>query len=332
MSFVYDDRWSHGGIGRFSSEVKKRLNFDFEYISTGCQLSPYDPFFLDAIVHKNKASIYFSPGFNAPFLYASRAIITIHDLMHLNFKEYANLNNKIYYNTFIKRVCKYGLAILTDSEFSKKEIVKWSKINEDKVIVVGCGVENKFTKDVEPYRPGFRYILYVGNHKSHKNIKRMIDAFLKSSLIKSCKFLISGKISSEINKYINFLNAEDVVKFTGFINETDLPSYYKGAAICLQATLYEGFGLPVLEAMACGTPVVTSDITSLPEVAGNAAELVDPYSIDSIAQGLENVYFNRKYQDILIQYGLQRAASFSWDMTANIINNVIHAHSKRNIN
>ncbi|QCU73139.1 glycosyltransferase family 4 protein [Pseudoalteromonas distincta] len=293
---IIDYRWSaNHGIGRFSSEILKNmrgneLQGDFSDI-----FNTLDPvrLYLRCVIGR---AWYISPSYNCPLFWAKRSIITLHDLMHIKFSDYSGLKNKIYYKLLVKLVCKKSPLVFTVSEFTKQEIVTWAGISADKIVVVYNGVDDKYHTDVAPYIMGEPYVFYIGDKKPHKNIRRLIESFSLSKSSNTHTLLLSGVENPEIKNWASEFGVQDKVKFSGFIPEERLPSYYKGAALLALPSLYEGFGLPIIEAMAVGTPVLTSNLTSMPEIAGDAAVLINPLDVDDIARGI----------DLLISEGVKK--------------------------
>jgi glycosyltransferase involved in cell wall biosynthesis len=189
---------------------------------------------------------------------------------------------------------------------------------DENVIVVGCGVDNKFSPIGPRYNPGYPYLLYVGNRKPHKNIDRLLKAFAQSKLSDDLKLVMSGEPDIDTATLIKELKLEDRVVFVGLIDDDKLPEFYRGAVAFIFPSLYEGFGLPPLEAMACGTPVLTSNVTSIPEVVGDAALMVDPYDVEAIASGIKRLVEDSQLRKELSQKGIARAKLFSWDKTAEL--------------
>ncbi|WP_151820763.1 glycosyltransferase family 4 protein, partial [Acinetobacter soli] len=283
---IFDTRWfGEHGIGRFATEV-----YDEDFFQPiklkGNPVSIFDVIKLTIYLVFNK-NFFFSPGFNAPFFFLHRTAITIHDLNHIDVDANTSFLKKLYYNIVLKRACRKAALIFTVSEFSKGRIVDWSGINPDKVKVVYNGVSSAFHKDVQPYLPGFPYIFIVGNRKLHKNEDRALRAFAQADIDKNIHVLFSGKPSDQLVSTAKELQIEDRVKFLGRLSEDELASTYKGALCLLFPSLYEGFGLPVIEAMACGTPVITSNTTSLAEISDDSCILVNPLSITEISKAIE---------------------------------------------
>jgi Glycosyltransferase len=317
---IFDKRWEGGhGIGRFSSEITKRVNFD-GYIKLNIKpTSPLDILITPWYLFSNK-SIYFTPGFNAPWLFVNRSIITIHDLNHIDISGNDSRLKTIYYDFVLKRACKKSLLIFTVSEFSRRRIAEWAGVSPEKIVVVGNGVSKDFRPEGDVFKPGYKYFLCVSNRKLHKNEERLIKAY--STIEDKCgiKLLLTGKETPELKEYIASLDLSDDIYFTGYIDEEKLPSYYRGASALLMPSLYEGFGLPVIEAMACGVPTLASNTTALKEIAEGYSVLVDPESVEDIARGINSLINNKVLVNDLQIKGLHRARQFTWDKTVSLIN------------
>ena len=308
---IFDTRWfGEHGIGRFATEV-----YDEDFFQPiklkGNPVSIFDVIKLTIYLFFNK-NFFFSPGFNAPFFFLHRTAITIHDLNHIDVDANTSFLKILYYNIVLKRACRKAALIFTVSEFSKGRIVDWSGINPDKVKVVYNGVSSAFHQDVQPYLPGFPYIFIVGNRKLHKNEDRALRAFAQANIDKNIHVLFSGKPSDQLVNTAKELQIEDRVKFLGRLSEDELASTYKGALCLLFPSLYEGFGLPVIEAMACGTPVITSNTTSLVEIANNSCELIDPTKIEQISKAIEKILDNIELRKKYVEYGLINIQAYKW--------------------
>lgn len=319
---IFDTRWfGEHGIGRFATEV-----YDEDFFQPiklkGNPVSVFDVIKLTIYLFFNK-KFFFSPGFNAPFFFLHRTAITIHDLNHIDVDANTSFLKKLYYNIVLKRACRKAALIFTVSEFSKGRIVDWSGINPDKVKVVYNGVSSAFHQDVQPYLPGFPYIFIVGNRKLHKNEDRALRAFAQADIDKNIHVLFSGKPSDQLVNTAKELQIEDRVKFLGRLSEDELASTYKGALCLLFPSLYEGFGLPVIEAMACGTPVITSNTTSLKEISNNSSFLIDPIDVDQIAKTIEIILNDSEIQDRYTHYGFNNVKNYNWHISkTNLINHL----------
>jgi len=185
--------------------------------------------------------------------------------------------------------------------------------------VVGNGVSNEFSTRGNAFESSKPYIFTVGNRKAHKNELLALKAFAKSELVNSHNYYFSGVSSPELDRIIKDLNIKDKIFFSGRLSDQQLAEFYRGADALLFPSLYEGFGLPVIEAMSCGLPVITSNSTSLKEIAGDAALLVNPNNIDEIVNALNVVCRNEELRSELIEKGLNQAAKYSWSSTITMI-------------
>ena len=216
-----------------------------------------------------------------------------------------------------------------DSNSTKNDIIKFYPRYEDKIKVIYLGVESHFfprsSQEVEKvlnkYNFNFKYFLFLGTVEPRKNIVRVVDAFIRLKQEENIehKLVIIGRkgwLYKEILEKISKTPFSHDIVFSDFMSDNDLPFLYSGAEIFLYPSLYEGFGLPVLEAMSCGSPVITSNLSSLPEVAGDAAILVDPMNVEEIVQAMEKLLRDRELRKELKRKSLERAKFFSWDMAA----------------
>ena len=279
---------------------------------------------------KNKVDVFFCPAFISPIFSTCPVVVTLLDMCFLR---YAWTCDKLY-NSYLKlllhftkkRIC----MIVTISDFSKKEINELLKVHQEKikVIYLGCGKEFRIINELEKiknvknkYGINQRFILNVGTLEPRKNITTLILAFdtlKKKKLIEHKLVLCGGKgwYYDDIFRKIEDLRLNKEVIFTGYVPENDLPFLYNAADVFVYPSLYEGFGLPVLEAMSCGCPVVTSNVSSIPEVVGNAGILVNPSSFEELAQAILKVVKDRELREDLVKKGLKRAKIFSWEKAA----------------
>lgn len=316
-----DPRWKGmGGIGTFYEQINKINQYqviDFE----GSPASPLDTIKSSIKLSKVSAAKIFFPGYIPPLLSKHPYVITIHDLNHLDRPENSSLFKKIFYNLIIKRGCKKAEYIFTVSEFSKRRIVEWSGISSEKVINVGNGVSSSFHPDGERYDVPYDYFLCVSNRKLHKNEEGTLKAFKAANIDSSIKLVFTGKEDEHIKAIIKSLELEDRVIFTGFLPEAELPKLYRTAKALLFVSFYEGFGLPIVEAQASGIPVITANNTSLAEIAGDAAVLVNAADTDSIAKAITDINHNEKLRNDLVKRGFENKARFSWEATASKVAN-----------
>jgi glycosyltransferase involved in cell wall biosynthesis len=188
---------------------------------------------------------------------------------------------------------------------------------------VGNGVDSTFNPNVAPHPSDCPYMLCVGNRKGHKNEHRIVQAFVNARL--PLCLLMTGDPTPSLLAQLNSISATSRVRFTGRVTDSQLASLYRGAIALVFPSLYEGFGLPVLEAMACGTPVITSNITALPEIAGDAALLVDPNSTDEITRAIVRIFDDHLLRTTLRERGLRRASLFNWATTILGVHKVLTA-------
>jgi glycosyltransferase involved in cell wall biosynthesis len=323
-----DQRWiGDHGIGRFARNVLA----DLDYCPVPLVSHPAAP--LDAwrlaraLSGVTRNDLFFSPGYNTPLYCASPFVFTICDLSHIYCPENTSLMIRLYYATIAKRAAQRAERILTISEFTRTQIVEWSGIPAEKIFNVGCGVDAAYHPGEDVYGLPFPYLLCVSNRKRHKNEFRVVEAFARTGMASEIKLVFTGEPTAELTYSIRRHHMTEQVHFVGRVPEEKLPSLYRGAEALVFPSLYEGFGLPLLEAMACGTPTVTSNTTALPEVAGDAALLVDPTSIEQIAEAIKRLVRDTILREQLRKKGLARAAQFRWSRTTGVVHELIGAAS-----
>ena len=277
------------------------------------------------------------PHYVLPPAIRCRSVVTIHDCIHLMFPQY--LPSKlahVYAKGSMWSATRKADRILTVSEASKRDILRLFNVRPEKVVVVYNAIDERFLAPAnaermdlvrQRYQLDDPFVLYVGNIKPHKNIERLIDAFgrARHQGPDNLKLVIIG---DEISKYpalrqsVHKHKLDKHVRFLGFQPQETLAAFYRLARAFVFPSLYEGFGLPALEAMACGAPVVTSNVSSLPEVAGGAALLVDPYDSEAIANGIVRAVTDDAMRADLIARGYERARSFSWTQSVRKIHDI----------
>jgi glycosyltransferase involved in cell wall biosynthesis len=290
-------------------------------------------------LRREGAHLFHSPHYVLPPLTPCKSVVTIHDCIHLRFPQY--LPNRLgyaYARSFLWFATHRSNRIVTVSEASKRDILEYFRVPAEKIDVIYNGIDERFgnpppEEDVvrvrERYQLDGPFILYAGNIKPHKNIGRLIEAFhmlrTKGTEFDSVKLVIIG---DEIAKYASLRHAvhryklHKHVRFFGFVPSTTLAILYRLAAVFVFPSLYEGFGLPPLEAMASGTPVITSNVSSLPEVVGDAAVLIDPLQPEEIADALRRVLSDANLRADLRQRGLARARQFSWERSVHRVREI----------
>lgn len=326
MTCVFDSRWvGTNGIGRFAFEVGNRLQIS-DYDGYGHPTSPFDSFVISLILVQYYSNDWFlSPGYNAPILTRMPYILTIHDINHIDRPENSSFLKRLYYSTVLKRLCKNSRAILTVSNFSKDRISDWFNISKDKIFNVGNGVSEIFYQSEKKTRNNDDYVLCVSNRRGHKNEKSVLESFAQSLLPHTFKLVLTGSRTSELCNLAQSLGISERIIFTGHISESELADLYSGAFLLLFPSFYEGFGLPIAEAFASGTPVITSNVTSMPEIAGDAALLVNPSATNEIISAINQLYESPQLRTTLIERGRERAKFFSWDAVAAKVRAVVHS-------
>ncbi len=327
MRLLVDDRWigTHG-IGRFAAEVIPRLPQYFSMPAWISPTSPIDPFWTSFQIKRMRPDVYFSPGFNAPAKSRSPFIFTIHDLIHLHMDGESSVAKRRYYEWIVRPAIHKAYRVVTVSNFSKGEILEWAGVEPEKVLVAYPGAGSAFTPDGPCHREDRPYVLYVGNRKPHKNIGRMMRAFSATGLAPDVLLLLSGHADGATRRLIQDARvARSAVRFVGNIPDELMAGYYRGAMALLIPSLYEGFGLPALEAMACGTPVLAGHSASLPEVVGEAGLLVDPKDETELADGIRRIVADSYFRETLSAKGLGRAREFSWNLTAKEVTEVLRS-------
>ena len=278
-------------------------------------------FQLPKIYRELKSQLIFSPISEAPLWSQCRSIVMVHDFIPLRFpKRFSPLTP--YHRYYVPQVLKQSEHLICNSQSTAQDIVKFCNIPANKITPILLAYDaNHFRPIIEKdsqSRSLYPYFLYIGRHDPYKNISRVISAFanLKSS---EYQLWLSGpsdkRYTPALKQQAQELGVADRVKFLDYVPYEDLPRIIGEAIALVFPSLWEGFGLPVLEAMACGTPVITSNLSSLPEVAGDAAILIDPYRVEEITDAMQAIANDTGLRSHLSQLGLQRASLFSWEKT-----------------
>jgi glycosyltransferase involved in cell wall biosynthesis len=279
------------------------------------------------VLRREKPDVFHAPHYVLPPAVRCRSVVTIHDCIHLMFPQY--LRNRAAYayaRAAMWAAARSSDCILTVSEASKRDILHFFNVPAEKIVVVYNAIDEHFSvtpsddavaRVRERYQLDHTFVLYVGNIKPHKNLVRLIEAFdeLRKSGFEDVKLLIIGDEISKLpalRRAVHKHKLHKHVRFLGYLTDDTLAVLYRLAALFVFPSLYEGFGLPPLEAMASGTPVVTSNVSSLPEVTGDAAILVNPYDVDSIVDGMRRVLSDPALAAELGRRGRARAREFSW--------------------
>ncbi|MEW6231101.1 MAG: glycosyltransferase family 1 protein [Chloroflexota bacterium] len=275
------------------------------------------------------------PYFAAPLISSSKVVVTVHDLITLLFPEYQTSLAARLYNRLIARAVRRAVLVIADSESTRRDIVRRLGLPDERIRVIYLAVEGFYRpcEDAslragirEKYGLGQEYILYIGGFNAHKNLGKLLEAFalVLQALGRRFTLAIAGAAHSHNPRVFpdwqllaRQLAVGDSVKFLGFIPEGDKPPLYSAASLFVYPSLYEGFGLTPLEAMACGAPVICSRAASLPEVVGEGGILVDVMEVRELASAMTVVLSDPNKQAELRYRGTKQAQRFSWPRTAN---------------
>lgn len=293
---------------------------------------------LPGLAERWRASLLFSPAYALPVRLRIPGVVTVHDLAFMRYADVHPRPNRMYLTWITRLSVKRAERIIAVSESTKQELVELLAVPSHKIAVIHNGVSSRFRRAAqsevlrirERYELPEKYILYVGNIEPRKNLPLLLQAFdqLKSHADIPHQLVILGQrawLHGAVDNTWQGLKSKAAIRFTGYVPADDLPALYSGAEVFVYPSLYEGFGLPILEAMACGTPVITSSTSSMPEVAGDAAELVDPHSVDALSNALLHLLKDGRRRHELVQKGLRRAAEFTWDRTSRLTLELLRA-------
>lgn len=274
-----------------------------------------------------KIGLYHATDFVLPPIHKqTKSIVTIHDLSYIRVPETASPSLKKYLDVVVPRSIALATHVHAVSETTRQDIITLYNTPPEKVSVIFNAVESRF-KPVDISKailtkyhiPDAPYIISVGTVQPRKNYSRLVKSLVQLCRKHDVHLVIAGGrgwLEDEFYATIQQTGMTDYVHVTGFVADEDLPALYSGAICMAYPSLYEGFGIPVLEAMACGVPVLTSTTSSLPEVAGDSAILVNPYDIDAIQDGLERLISDQDLRETLSQKGLSQAQKFTWEQSA----------------
>lgn len=324
-----DGRWrGQHGIGRFATELIRRIARPHRLLrSGGNPASPLDPLRLSAELMQARASrrdLLFSPGFNAPLAGPCRALLTVHDLIHLHVPEERSALKSLYYERVVRPAIRRCGWALTVSAYSAAQLADWSGLPLERVAVLGNGVADAFSADGPRHMAPRPYFFYVGNRKPHKNVGRLLQAFAELRG-EGVELMLSGHPEPDIQRQLHKLGLTGHVQFAGALDDLELAARYRAAVALVIPSLYEGFGMPALEAMACACPVIAANVTSLPEVVGEAALRVDPQDTGALVQAMRTLLLDTQQRARLSGQGLVQARHFTWDEVAQRLERVLDA-------
>jgi len=278
------------------------------------------------VLWQEKIDLVHSLAFVTPLVSPCPSVITIYDLSFLIFSQSFKYLKRLYLTLLTRLSARKARRIITISESTKRDTVRLLGVSSKKVAVVYCGVDRAFRplpeREVASFRQkrGLpeRIILFVGTIEPRKNVARLVEAYshLKDGQVKLVIGGARGWLYEEVFARVEELDLTGDVLFPGYIPPEELPLWYNAAELFVYPSLYEGFGLPPLEAMACGTPVITSNVSSLPEVVGEAGLTVDPMNSKGLAEAINQVLGDGALRQSMRERGLARASRFSWAKAA----------------
>lgn len=266
-----------------------------------------------------------------PLLSLCPTVVTIHDLSFMRYPQAFPAPQRMYLQSQVRRSARHARRVIAVSQATKEDVVALFGVPPERITVIYNGVDDMFSpatpEEIDAFRRqrGLpqRFVLHLGTLEPRKNLARLVEAFAQArqqlAASDDLKLVLAGGKGwgyDDIFAAVERLGLQKQVLFPGYVPDADLPWFYRAATVFAYPSLLEGFGLPVVEAMACGTPVITSAVSSLPEVAGDAALLVDPLSADALADALVRVLHDSTLAGEMRRRGLLQASRFSWQRTA----------------
>jgi glycosyltransferase involved in cell wall biosynthesis len=318
---VYADlRWPpKTGIGAVQSALLSRASPSVEIVNldvAGRIGSPTSPLHITRALfrHAARRGVFWSPGFLPPWRSRVPVVVTVHDLAHMH--HYTRFH-AAYYGTVLKHLYCRCHSVICVSDYTRQKFLEWSGMSPDRVFTVYNGVPHDLFAQEGDLGLPYSYVFYPGNRRSYKNLDRLLTAYANSALPRAgIHIVLTGEVDKALHRKAREVGIEGLIHFTGAVSDQDLARLYRGATLAAFVSLYEGFGLPILEAMAAGIPVLTSNVTAMPEVAGGAALLVDPTCTEEISAGLERLSFDEDLRQEFVRLGRIQAARFDWDRSA----------------
>ena len=274
---------------------------------------------LPKVLRRLKVHLFHAPSYVAPIFTPCRMVMTIHDLNHMVLPQFYTPLHQLYYQLIVRSCIKRSQYILTVSHFSKEEIVRNLHLSSEKVFVTYNGVSDRYrpvgdkefldyVRDI--YELPEQFIFCLSNNKPHKNVQQLVRAFCYSDI--NIPLVLACPVDRNIIRIAENYGKKHLIYFTKFISEVHLPAVYSMTHLFVYPSTYEGFGLPPLEALSCGAPVVVARSSSLPEVVGDNAIFANPYDFKAIAEALELGISDEGLRGKLTEFGVQHARRFSW--------------------
>ncbi|MEM7029178.1 MAG: glycosyltransferase family 1 protein [Chloroflexota bacterium] len=287
---------------------------------------------LAAELHTHPPDVLFVPAHVLPLYCPVPAVVTVHDLAYRFYPETYTRQQRLYLDWSTRRHTRVARHIIADSQATKTDLLQEYHADPAKISVVHLGRDPALQPVdyrqamLDKYGIKQPYLLYIGTLQPRKNLLRLLTAFSHISQKHPVQLVLAGGkgwLYEQIFAEVNRLGLQNRVLFPGYVNEADKASLISGAELYVYPSLYEGFGIPILEAMACGTPILTSNCSSMAEIAADAAWLIDPLDTEAMVTGLDCLLTDVTLRDKLIQCGLQRVQDFSWEQAAKQVFTVL---------
>lgn len=304
--------WNFPNVKIIASDIREGENFRNHL---------WEQFVLPRLAAKHKIDILHSPANLAPLLYRGKSIVHIHDLCFVVNPQWFSFSFRTLYNFIIPRLARRAAKVITNSNNSRNDLLQFCNLPADRVSQVYWAVDDLFTSpdrtDTPPTDLSLdNYILYVGSLEPRKNIGTLLEAYelmrSRNPSLTPKLVLIGGESPLFAEVRLKVKKFKDDILFKGFVNDEMLRAFYRRASLFVYPSLYEGFGLPPLEAMASGVPVVTTLTSSLPEVVGDAAMMVSPYNVEQLAETMATVLTNPELRRDMIAKGKEQVRKFNW--------------------
>jgi glycosyltransferase involved in cell wall biosynthesis len=282
-----------------------------------------EQYHLQSAIYNLKSEVLHSPYFVKPYLLRIPSVVTIFDLIPSHFpNNVPNARARLFFRCAVWLATKTAARVIVPSCATRNDLIEQLHVPPEKIVVVPLAADAHFTPQAdatiararEKSALPTRYVLYVGINKPHKNLAALMAAWQRVE--SDAGLVIAGAWDARYENLTADDRPQTAVRYIHNIDDADLPALYAGAAVFVMPSLYEGFGLTPLEAMACGVPVICSNVSSLPEVVGDAAWLVNPHNAEKIAKAMARVLSDAAWRDELRAKSLARAAQFSWERTA----------------
>jgi len=289
----------------------------------------WEQLLLPAQLRRQRVDLLHAMAFAGPLLFQGPMVVTVYDLSFLRFPQAFRPWNRWYLSQFTRWSARRARHVIAISESTRQDVIDFLGVPADRVTVVYCGADPMFRslppEQIGEYRRQHnlpdQFVLFLGTLEPRKNLDRLLRAYAEWRKVdpRAPHLVIAGAQGWYYHAVLNLvhgLGLEESVIFLGYVAREDLPLLYNNAHMFVYPSLFEGFGLPVLEAMACGVPVITSNVSSLPEVAGEAAVLVDPTSTDQLRESLVSLWRDSDRRRELAAQGGRQASRFTWKRTA----------------